>query len=60
MQYTFYTWRARAHGSTVWQELGWRMTEEDARRWAALHGQQVERIGGPAQQELRAYGGALG
>jgi len=59
MQYTFYTWRARAPGSDAWHELGWRMTEDDARRWAELHGKQIECIA-PAQQQLKAYGGALG
>lgn len=59
MQYTFYTWRARAPGSDTWQELGWRMTEDDAQRWAELHGKQIERIG-LAQHDLKAYGGALG
>jgi hypothetical protein len=60
MQYTFYAWRARAPGSRLWQELGWRMTEEDARRWADEHGRQIERIAGPAQQDARAYGAAQG
>lgn len=60
MKYTFYTWRARAPGSAVWQDLGWRMTEEDARRWAEDHGKQIERIAGAPHQELKAYGGALG
>lgn len=60
MQYMFYTWRARTPGSSVWQELGWRMTEEDARRWAEQHGREVERVGGAGGQEARAFGGALG
>ena len=57
MQYTFYTWRARCADSGAWQELGWRMTEDDARRWAEQTGREIERVG--PQHERRPYGGAL-
>ncbi|HWI15219.1 MAG TPA: hypothetical protein VNT02_13240 [Burkholderiales bacterium] len=60
MQYMFYNWRARTPGSAVWQELGWRMTEEDARRWAETHGREIERVAGVAHADHKAYGGALG
>ena len=59
MHYTFYTWRARCADSGAWQELGWRMTEEDARRWAEQTGRELERVAA-LQQARRAYGGALG
>lgn len=60
MQYMFYAWRARAPGSGNWQELGWRMTEDDARRWAELHGSEVERVHETRGGESVRYGGALG
>ncbi len=50
MQYTFYRWRARKTGSTDWRELGWCMTEEDARSWAQQHDHQIEPVFTEAQK----------
>ncbi len=54
MQYTFYRWRARKTGSTDWRELGWCMTEEDAKIWAEQNGHQIERIAEQAEHRVNA------
>ena len=58
MHYTFHQWRARKPEATVWQELGWSMTEEDACRWAELTGNVIERVVRDGGDRTQAFGGA--
>jgi len=59
MQYRFYKWRARKPGSSDWRELGWCMTEEDARNWAEKHGHQIEPLPGTIDKPSNEYGNRL-
>ncbi len=59
MRYTFHRWRARKTGSLEWRELGWCMTEEDAKIWAADNDHEVEQIAGVTVRESNAYGSPL-
>jgi hypothetical protein len=55
----FYRWRARRSGSPDWRELGWCMTEEDARTWAEENGHQIEPLPCPDQERFDACGALL-
>ncbi len=42
-------WRVRKPAERGWRELGWRMTEEQAKAWAAKNGYEMDRVPGSAE-----------
>jgi len=47
----FCSWRRRDPHTGRWRVLAWKMTEDDARRWAAKEHAEIEKI--PNSEEIR-------
>lgn len=48
---TLYSWRRKDPGTGRWRVLRWKMTDDDAREWAAKEGAELERA--PNSEEVR-------
>ena len=55
-------WRRRVYDPQKkrWQELRWRMSEDQAAKWAAKEGVQIERIEGSREERQDIYGDGPG
>ena len=51
MAITLYSWRLKEPRTGRWRLLRWKMTEDDARQWAAAEGAELERVEG--SEEVR-------
>ena len=51
MPLTLYSWRRKDPHTGRWRLLAWKMTEDDARRWAAKESAELEKI--PNSEEAR-------
>lgn len=51
MPITLYSWRRKHPHTDRWRVLRWKMTDEDARRWAETEGAEIEKV--PGSEEVR-------
>ena len=48
---TLYSWRRKDPRTGRWRKLAWKMSDEDAKRWAIREEAQIEKI--PNSEEVR-------
>jgi hypothetical protein len=58
MPLKLYSWRRRDPHTGRWRGLHWKMTEVDARRWAAKVGAEIDKV--PGSEEVRTEVGGYG
>jgi hypothetical protein len=51
MLITLHFWRRKDLHTGRWRVLAWKMTDDDARRWAAREGAEIEKV--PNSEEAR-------
>lgn len=62
MSITVYGWRIRDKRTGRWRKLCWQMTEQDASKWAAKEGVEIEKIEGSSEVRhpiLDGWGGSV-